>query len=94
MLVKSNMYNYNVHMNIVNSTNLRNNLADAIKSVKKNKYLLVSHRGKINAAIVDIDMLEDILELSDDKYLKSIKEARKQYENGQYYTFEEVFGNI
>jgi len=81
-------------MNIINSTNLRNNLADALKRVKKGKYLLVSHRGKIKSAIVDIDMLEDILELADSEYLKSIKESREQYKRGEYYTFEEVFGNI
>lgn len=88
------MYSYNVHMNIISSTKLRNNLADALKKVKGDKYLLVSHRGKINTAIVDIDMLEDILELSDSKYLKSIKESREQYKKGEYYTFEEVFDNI
>lgn len=81
-------------MNIVSSTKVRNNWADALKKVKEKKYLLVSHRGKINSAIVDIDMLEDILELSDTEYLKSIKEAREQYKKGEYYTFEEVFGNI
>jgi prevent-host-death family protein len=81
-------------MNIINSTNLRNNLADALKKVKEDKYLLVSHRGKIKTAIVDIDMLEDILELSDSRYLKSIRESRNQYKKGEYYTFEEVFGNI
>jgi len=43
---------------------------------------------------VDIDMLEDILELSDSKYLKSIRESREQYKKGEYYSFEEVFGNI
>ena len=81
-------------MNIVSSTTLRNNLADSLKKVKKDKYLLVSHRGKINTAIVDIDMLEDILELSDSEYLKSIQESREQYKKGEYYSFEEVFGNI
>jgi len=88
------MYSYNEHMNVISSTKLRNNLADALKKVKADKYLLVSHRGKIQTAIVDIDMLEDILELSDSKYLKSIRESREQYKKGEYYTFEEVFGNI
>ncbi len=81
-------------MKIINSTNLRNNLADTLKKIKNDKYILVSHRGRIKTAIVDIDMLEDILELSDSKYLKSIKESREQYKRGEYYTFEEVFGNI
>ncbi len=88
------MYIYNVHMNIISSTKLRNNLSAAFKKVSGDKYLLVSHRGKIKSAIVDIDMLEDVLELSDSKYLKSIREAREQYKRGEYYTFEEVFGNI
>ena len=81
-------------MNIVSSTKLRANLSEALKKVKKDKYLLVSHRGKIQTAIVDIDMLEDILELSDTDYLKSIKESREQFKKGEYYTFDEVFGNI
>jgi len=81
-------------MTIINSTNLRNNLADALKMVSEKEFLLVSHRGKIKTAIVDIDMLEDLLELSDKEYLKSVKEAREQYKKGEYYTFEEVFGNI
>ncbi len=81
-------------MNIVSSTKLRSNLAEALKKVKKDKYLLVSHRGKVNSAIVDIDMLEDILELSDKEYLASIKRSREQFERGEYYTFDEVFGNI
>ena len=81
-------------MTIINSTKLRNNLAAAIKMVKKKEFLLVTHRGKINAAIVDIDMLEDLLELADKKYLKSVKEAREQYQKGRYYTFDEIFDNI
>jgi PHD/YefM family antitoxin component YafN of YafNO toxin-antitoxin module len=81
-------------MNIINSTKLRSNLADALKMAKKKDFVLISHRGKIKTAIVDIDMLEDLLELGDKEYLKSIKEAREQYKRGEYYTFEEVFGNI
>lgn len=81
-------------MTIINSTKLRNNLSDALKMAKKKDFVLVSHRGKINTAIVDIDLLEDLLELGDKEYLKSIKEAREQYKKGEYYTFDEVFGNI
>lgn len=81
-------------MTIVNSTNLRNNLSDTLKMAKKKDFVLVSHRGKINTAIVDIDLLEDLLELSDKDYLKSIKEAREDAKVGRVYSFEEVFGNI
>ena len=48
----------------------------------------------MKAAIMDIDMFEDMLELTDPEYLKSIREAREQYKRGEYYTLEEVFGNI
>lgn len=82
-------------MNIVTNTILRNNLADALALVEKKKdYVLVSNRGKIKSAIVNIDMLEDLLALANPKYLEDIKEARKNIENGELYTFEEVFGKI
>jgi prevent-host-death family protein len=81
-------------MNIVSSTKLRSNLAEALKMVKKGKYLLVTQKGKISKAIIDIDDLEDLLELGDKKYLASVKESREQYKRGEYYTMEEVFGNI
>jgi prevent-host-death family protein len=82
-------------MNIVSSTKLRNNLADTIKIVSEKKnYVVVTQRGRMKAAIMDIDMFEDMLELTDPEYLKSIREAREQYKRGEYYTLEEVFGNI
>jgi prevent-host-death family protein len=81
-------------MNIINSTNLRNNLADALKTVKRGKYLLISQKGTIKKAIIDIEELEDLLSLHDKEYLKSIKRARADVKAGRVYTFEEVFGNI
>jgi len=81
-------------MNIINSTNLRNNLADALKTVKKGKYLLISQKGTIKKAIIDIEELEDLLSLYNEEYVKSIKKAREDVKAGRVYTFEEVFGNI
>ncbi len=81
-------------MNIINSTNLRNNLADALKTVKKGKYLLISQKGTIKKAIIDIEELEDLLSLYNEEYVKSIKKARADVKAGRVYTFEEVFGNI
>jgi prevent-host-death family protein len=81
-------------MTIISTTNLRNNLAEVIKKAKKKNFVLVTHRGKIKTALIDIDVLEDMLELSNKEYLKSIKEARKQYKRGEYYTMDEVFGNM
>lgn len=82
-------------MNLINTTTLRNNLSDTINEVKKNKdYFLVANRGKITTALVDIDLFEDLLALSNKKYLNSIKKARTEYKKGKVHTFEEVFGEV
>lgn len=82
-------------MNIVTSTTLRNNLAETISEImKKRDYLLVSKRGKINSVLVNIDLFEDLLALTNKKYLASIKKARKEYEKKEIFTHEEVFGEI
>lgn len=81
-------------MNVVNATVLRNNLKDTLDEVEKRNYLLISRRGKIASAIVDIDFFEDLLALTSKKYLKSIKEAREDFKAGRVKTFEEVFGGI
>ena len=43
----------------------------------------------VNAAMED--SIEDFLALSSDNYLKSIKEARKDYKAGKVKSLEEVF---
>ncbi len=37
------------------------------------------------------DLIEDILALSNDEYLRSIEEARSDYKRGRVKSFEEVF---
>ena len=82
-------------MNVVSATVLRNNLASSIAEIVKNKdYLLVSKRGKISSALVDINLFEDLLALANKKYLNSIKKAREEYEKGEFFTHEQVFGKI
>ncbi|MGB6839129.1 MAG: type II toxin-antitoxin system Phd/YefM family antitoxin [Microgenomates group bacterium] len=82
-------------MNIVNTTVLRDNLADVIKEIgRKKEYLLVAKRGEITSAIVDIDLFEDLLALTNKKYLASIKKAREEYKKGDVLTHEQVFGKI
>mgnify|MGYP001592980615 CR=1 FL=1 len=82
-------------MNIINATVLRNNLADALSEVTdKKEFLLVAKKGKITSAIVNIDLFEDLLALSNKDYLDSIREAREDYEKGRVKTFEEVFGEV
>jgi len=82
-------------MNIITTTILRNNLADTLKEItKKRDYLLVAKKNQIKAALVNIDLFEDLLALTNKKYLKSIKKARKEYESGDFFTHNQVFGNI
>ena len=82
-------------MNVINTTVLRNNLASALEEVqKKSKYLLIARKKKITSAIINIDLFEDLLSLANKKYINSIKKARKEFERGEFFTFDEVFGEI
>ena len=82
-------------MNIVNATVLRNNLSDALNAVSGDKnYLLIAKKGKISSALVNIDLFEDLLALSNKDYLKSIKKAREDYKKGDVFSHEQIFGEI
>jgi hypothetical protein len=82
-------------MNVITTTVLRNNLADALEEVTKAKeYLLVAKKGKITSAIVNIDFFEDLLALVNKKYLKSIKKARTEYKDGDFFSHKQVFGSL
>jgi hypothetical protein len=54
----------------------------------------VAKKNQIKAALVNIDLFEDLLALTNKKYLKSIKKARREYETGDFFTHSQVFGNI
>ena len=82
-------------MNIITTTILRNNLADSLKEVTNKKdYLLVAKKGKITSALVNIDLFEDLLALVNKKYVASIKKARKEYQANDFFTHDQVFGNL
>lgn len=82
-------------MNVINTTVLRNNLADALNEVsKKDKYLLVARKKKITSAIVNIELFEDLLALANKKYVNSIKKAREEYAKGNIFTHDQAFGEI
>lgn len=82
-------------MNIVTSTVLRNNLADSLKEISgKKDYLLVAKKGKITSALVNIDLFEDLLALVNKNYVKSIKKARKEFKSGNFFTHNQVFGDL
>lgn len=78
----------------IDATDLRNNMSDALDTVKAGEMLIVKRRGKDEVAIIDIDLFEDYLAARDPSYLASIKEAREQYKRGEIFTMEEVFGDI
>lgn len=74
---------------------MRNNLADTLKEVSEKKdYLLVAKKGKITSALVNIDLFEDLIALVNKPYVESIKKARTEYEKGDFFTHEKVFGSI
>lgn len=80
---------------IVSSTTLRDNFSDAIKALsKKEKYLIVSKKGRPISALVNLDFFEDLLALSSLKYKNSIREARKNYSQGKVFSHDEVFGTL
>lgn len=79
----------------VTTTTLRDNLADVLEEVSKNReYLLVTKRGNPVTALVNLDFFEGLLALTSPKYAESIKEAREEYKRGEIYTHEEVFGEL
>ncbi len=75
----------------LSASELRTNLAEALDAVNENEILIVTRRGKKERAIIDLDKLEDLLAANDPRYLKTIKEAR---ESKEYFSHEEVFGDI
>jgi len=82
-------------MNIINATVLRNNLSDSLNEViKKKGYLLIARKKKIVSALVDIELFEDLVALSNNKYLKSINKSREEYKKGDVFIHDEVFGEI
>ena len=86
---------YTLSMNVITTTVLRNNLAESFKEVNSKKdFLLVANKGKITSAIVNIDLFEDLLALTNKKYLESIKKAREEYKNGDIFSHDEVFGQF
>lgn len=81
-------------INSIDATDLRNNLGEAMKLVSSGQRLIIKKRGRPQAALIDLDELEDLLEASDPDFVKSIKESRAQYKKGEVFSFDEVFGNI
>ena len=78
----------------IDATDLRNNLGDAMTAVHKGQTLIVKKRGQLKVAMIDLDTYEDLLAASDPATLKQVQDARKQYKEGDTFTFDEVFAGL
>jgi hypothetical protein len=79
----------------IDTTDLRNNLAATINSLGKDDILFIKSRGKLTGkAIIDDELLEDLLLMQDGDYIASIAKARKELKQGDVYAFDEVFGDV
>lgn len=72
----------------------RNNFASTLDAINDDDVLIITRRGKKERVLVDLDKFEDLLAASNPNYLKEIEEARKQAENGEVFSMDEVFGNL
>ena len=80
---------------MMKATMFRNHFADALDEVKtREKFLLITRNEEIVSALVDIDFFEELLAKTSKEYLKSIREARRQYKKGGVYSHIEVFGKL
>lgn len=79
----------------ITSTSLRKDLGPTLDEVRTHKTVkLIKRRSEVDWALIDTDYLEELLELHDPQYLKSIAEARKQAQKGQVYTLDEAFAGL
>lgn len=86
---------YNMILQSIPATTLRNHLADALRSVHgRNKFLLVTRKNRPVTALVDIDFFEDLLAAASPGYLKSIRRARADFQKGRVLAHAEVFGKL
>ncbi|MBP9817373.1 hypothetical protein KBC75_01275 [Candidatus Shapirobacteria bacterium] len=67
-------------MNIVSSTKLRSNLAVTLGKVKKEKYRLISVRGKVKFGVLDFEYLKNLLKGVNEKMLIELEKAQREFE--------------
>lgn len=79
----------------IDTTDLRNNLAATLEAVGKDDIIFIKNRGKLTGkAIIDDELLEDLLLMQDGEYIASIAQARQEIKQGDVYSFDEVFGDV
>jgi len=79
----------------IDTSDLRNNLSATINALGKDDILFIKSRGKLTGkAIIDDELLEDLLLLKDSEYVTSIAKARDEIKRGEVYAFDEAFGDV
>ena len=79
----------------IDATELRNNLSATLKTLGRDDIIFIKSRGKLTGkAIIDDELLEDLLLLKDNEYIASIAQARNEIKKAKTYTFNEVFGDV
>ena len=84
-----------MNVTAISSTSLRKDLSPTLDEVQSQGSIkLITRNREVDWAIVDTDLLEELLELHDPKYRKSIAEARKEAKAGNVYTLDQAFAGL
>mgnify|MGYP001605685219 FL=1 len=80
----------------IKSSTLRDNLSDVLDDVEKNKgqLLLIERHGQPEAALVNLDVLESVLDTLDKKLMAKLRRSRRQADRGKTVPFAEAFGEL
>ncbi len=79
----------------VGATVMRNNMSDVLDAVDDSRnIMLIKRRNRTDAALVNVELLEDLLALRDKQYVRSIREARAEAARGELSSLEDTFGAL
>ena len=82
-------------MHTVNASVMRQHMADVLGEVdRKKEIFVVLKNNKPISAMINLDLLEELLSLADSDYLESIKQARQEYKNGEVFSHADAFGEL
>ncbi len=80
----------------ITSSTLRDNLSDTLDYVEQDKtqVLLIQRHGDTDAALINIDLLEVVLDSTDKELLAKLKASRKKADAGKVVSFTDAFGEL
>jgi PHD/YefM family antitoxin component YafN of YafNO toxin-antitoxin module len=79
---------------VIPATEMRNNLSSVLDAVELEGITLIRRHKQTNVALINADLLEDLLELHDRDYVRSIAQARQDVKEGRTYTLDQAFGDL